>query len=88
MKVSIDRSFEKDTDRIRDSVLLNKIADCIEEIQSAANTKQIRNLKKLKGGSIYYRIRIGNYRIGLVIEDHVATFVRFLHRKEIYDYFP
>lgn len=88
MKVSIDKSFEKDTNRIKDKVLLNKIADCIETVQKAATLKEIPNFKKLKGGSIYYRIRIGDYRIGVIVKNSEITFIRCLHRKDIYSYFP
>lgn len=88
MKIVIDKSFEKDTNAIKDKNLLNRIADCIENVQKAETITKITNLKKLKGGSIYYRIRMGDYRIGIVIRNNVVTFVRFLHRKDIYTSFP
>jgi mRNA-degrading endonuclease RelE of RelBE toxin-antitoxin system len=31
---------------------------------------------------------VGNYRLGLIIEAETVIFVRVLHRKEIYRYFP
>jgi len=88
MIIKIDKSFEKDTDKIRDKKILNLIADCIENIQNAKKVNEINQLKKLKGHNSYYRIKIKDYRIGLVIENNVIEFVRFLHRKEIYSYFP
>ena len=82
MTVDVDRAFEKDTNRIRNKPLLDRVAGCIEEVQKAETIHQIRNIKKLKGGSVYYRIRIGDYRIDLhTVENHVLTFVRFLRRK-------
>lgn len=36
----------------------------------------------------YYRIRVGDYRLGLALEGDTVILVRFLHRKEIYRYFP
>ncbi|MBX6423476.1 type II toxin-antitoxin system RelE/ParE family toxin [Thermosulfurimonas sp. F29] len=45
-------------------------------------------MKKLKGYKDFYRIRIGDYRIGLQIKENKIIFVRFLHRKEIYRCFP
>jgi len=36
----------------------------------------------------YYRIRLGDYRLGFVFERGAVTFVRCLNRKEIYRYFP
>lgn len=88
MNLTIDKSFEKDTDRIKNKTLLRKIADCIEEIQKADHIQDIKNIKKLKGGSTYYRIRIGDYRIGTIVKSNTITFIRFLHRKEVYKYFP
>ena len=43
--------------------------------------------KKLKGRKAW-RIRVGDYRIGIVLAGQTATFVRFLNRKDIYKYFP
>ncbi|HKJ43589.1 MAG TPA: hypothetical protein VKA27_15945 [Sunxiuqinia sp.] len=35
-----------------------------------------------------YRMRSGDYRIGIIIENNIVTFVAFAHRKEIYRKFP
>jgi mRNA interferase RelE/StbE len=47
-----------------------------------------KNLKKLIGGEVYYRIRILDYRLGFAYEAEKIILIRFLHRKEIYNYFP
>lgn len=88
MRVLIDKSFEKDTDEITDKKLLESIADCIYEVQKHDKLSEISNCKKLKGSKNAYRIRIGNYRIGFVYENHTIQFIRFLHRSKIYDSFP
>ena len=51
---------------------------------------QHSKLKKLVGYQEYYRIRFGNYRVGLRIdlENNVVEFRRVLHRKDIYRKFP
>ncbi|MGV0029283.1 type II toxin-antitoxin system RelE family toxin [Phormidesmis priestleyi] len=59
-----------------------------EEIPNCISLEEIRNLTKLIDYENCYRIRVGNYRIGLLIEDNTLTFVRVLHRREIYRYFP
>jgi len=41
---------------------------------------------KVKGK--YFRIRIGEYRLGLKEERGMLILLRFMHRKEIYKYFP
>jgi mRNA interferase RelE/StbE len=88
MIVKIDKSFEKDTNKIKDKSLLIKIANCIESVRNADNLKSISHLKKLKGSNNHYRISIGDYRIGIYIEKNQIDFIRFLHRKDIYNYFP
>ena len=88
MNVQFRASFSKDLRSIKNKNLLGRIRETIEYIEKAKKLSDIANLKKLKGGSIYYRIRVGEYRIGLTIEDDTVVFVRFLNRKEIYRYFP
>ncbi len=88
MIVKIDKSFEKDTDKIKDKNTLLDIADCIETLGKVDNIKSIKNIKKLKGSHDFYRIRIGDYRIGLEIKNKTIVLIRFLHRKDIYKYFP
>ena len=36
----------------------------------------------------YYRMGIGNYRMGFKIESGNIIILRFMHRKDIYNYFP
>jgi mRNA interferase RelE/StbE len=61
---------------------------CFEVIVKYKEIEQIKNIKKIKGHRLYYRIRTGDYRIGLKIEGDALTFMRILHRKDIYRHFP
>lgn len=88
MIVKIDKSFEKDTDKIKDQDLLLDIADCIERLMDAENIKSIKNIKKLKGAHNFYRIRLGDYRLGIEVKNKTIELIRILHRKDIYKYFP
>ena len=60
----------------------------IEAVETASTLEDITNLKKLKGVDGYFRIRLGNYRIGLFLQDETIRFVQCLHRREFYRYFP
>ncbi len=88
MNVEFRKSFEKDLGKIRDEELLVRIKVVIEEIENADSLLDISNIKKLKADGDYYRIRVGDYRIGLTQDGGMITFVRVLHRKEMYRYFP
>ncbi|WP_202807006.1 type II toxin-antitoxin system RelE family toxin [Planktothrix agardhii] len=48
----------------------------------------MNHLKKLQGYDTFYRIRLGNYRIGIELNEDTIIFTRFLHRKDIYKFFP
>jgi mRNA interferase RelE/StbE len=88
MEIKIDKSFQKDTRRIKDKSILQRIANTIANIQRAKNLEDIKDLKKIRGTHSMYRIRIGDYRLGIIITDTAVEFVRCLHRKDIYKYFP
>ncbi len=88
MKVEFKRSFEKDLRKIRSPELLLRIKAVIEQVEAADDLVSISELKKLQGYRVYYRLRVGNYRLGVIVSDAQVIFVRALHRKEIYRYFP
>ena len=90
MKTEFKNSLLKDIRSIKDKKLLLRLEQFILAVENVDNLSQIPNLKKLKGqkNKVYYRSRIGNYRVGLVIKQDIVVFVRFLNRKEIYRYFP
>ncbi len=89
MRAEFRKSIARDLRRRKnDSDFLDRVKEIIEEVELAETAARITNLKKLKGESSYYRIRFGNYRIGIKIEDDLVVFIRVLHRKEIYRYFP
>ncbi len=90
MKTEFKESFLKDIRSLKDKKLLSRLEQFIFRVESVDDVSQIPNLKKLKGqkNKVYYRSRIGNYRVGLIIKQNVVVFVRFLNRKEIYRYFP
>ena len=88
MKVEFKRSFLRDLKKVKDKSLKGRIRQIIELVEQAQSPQEIANLRKLRGGSNYFRIRVGDYRIGLIIESDIVIFVRLLHRKDIYRYFP
>lgn len=57
------------------------------EVIRSKSFRYIRT-EKLQGYKNYYKIRFGNYRVGLHHENNTLTFERVLHRKEIYKLFP
>ena len=60
----------------------------LEQLEAAEALESIHSLRKLAGASGFYRIRVGDYRIGLAVSDDGTECVRCLHRRNIYKRFP
>jgi mRNA interferase RelE/StbE len=88
VNVTFKKSFLKDLKKIKNKFLLQQAKEVIEKIELANALSEVGNVKKVRGSKSYYRVRIGDYRMGLRVEGKTITFVRFLHRKDIYRYFP
>jgi mRNA interferase RelE/StbE len=88
MKIKFESKFSKDLRKIKDQKLLSQIKIVINECKLAQTLDDIKNLKKLKGYQTFYRIKIGDYRMGMAIMNDELIFTRFLHRREIHGFFP
>ena len=88
MNVAYEAAFLRDLKRVRSKRLRRQVSQAIDNVKLAADIRDISSLKKLGGYETFYRIRIGDYRIGVEIVGDTVIFVRCLHRKDIYRYFP
>jgi mRNA interferase RelE/StbE len=88
MKTYFEESFEKDLRKVKHKGSLKKVKEVIDEVRNSEDLRDIRRLEKLKGYKTFYRIKAGDYRIGIEIVNDKVIFTRFLHRKDIYKYFP
>lgn len=88
-RVQYTRTFLKEMAR-----LPSQLRSRVEEIAFGEEIKQDPFLagktQKLTGYQNYYKIRIGDYRLGLQInvDSQIIEFQRVLHRREIYRKFP
>lgn len=88
MEVRFDSSFDRDLKQIRDDDLRLRVERAIESAESASTVPEIPGIKRLRAKGSFYRIRVGDYRIGVEVEGAVVKLVRFGHRSEIYRGFP
>ena len=88
MNIQVHKTFLKELASIpvKDRIKIENFL--FEEAEKLNHPFQIPNLRKLKGYSNYYRIRFGNYRAGVRIENSTVFFERIIHRKDIYKYYP
>jgi mRNA interferase RelE/StbE len=88
MKVDFLKRFSKDLDDIKTKSVKQSLIRLIELMESVETLDKIPKTKRLKGHKSAYRIRIGDYRLGLFFENSIISLARFLHRKDIYKIFP
>ncbi len=88
MRTVFRRSFTRDLRKIKQRHVLTSAQQAIENVEAAGSLSEIANLKKLAGTENFYRIRIGDFRIGVVVEGEAVEFVRCLHRRDLYRFFP
>ena len=88
MKVEYRASFVRDLRRVRNTSTKDRVKAIIDHLEASSTITNIPGATSLKAKRDHYRIRIGDYRLGVVIEGERAVLVRFLHRREIYRSFP
>jgi mRNA interferase RelE/StbE len=88
MRVSFLRRFSKDLDNIVSIKDRLSILAAIEKAKKVQRIEEIPGIKKLIGFKNEYRIRSGDFRIGLFLEGDRIEFARVVHRKNIYKVFP
>lgn len=89
MIVEFDRSFSKSLTKVKDALILKRIERTIIQLEKAPSLSKVSNIRKLTGFKDYYRIRIGDYRLGFEqINNYTIRLIIIAHRKDIYKIFP
>lgn len=84
----VQRKFLKDLAKIptRDRAKIESFV--FESLPGYATIEEIGKLEKMQGYRDYYKVRFGDYRIGIFYEAQTLVLERVLHHREIYRFFP
>lgn len=88
MKVEYHRSFERDLRNVRDPSLLRRLKTVLLNLEEAEDLESLPGVKAMTGHPSYFRIRLGDYRLGFKRSGDGVRVIRFLSRAEIYRKFP
>jgi len=88
MKVDILKKCNKDIQSITDRKLAKLVLEAIDRIEQCSSVNDLKNVKRMKGAADHFRVRIGDYRLGFKVEDDAVLLMRFMHRKDLYRFFP
>lgn len=88
MNYLVERSFIKDL-KILPKDVKASVKEYFDIVEKATVFNElVQDLTKLTGYKIYYRYRVGDYRIGIAFRNETIIFIRVMHRKEIYKKLP
>lgn len=88
MRIFFCSSFSKDLSKLDNPDIFAQVRNLIDLIEAADNLRAIPGIRKMKGSKTAYRIRLGDFRIGVYKLKNGIEFTRILHRRDIYKYFP
>ena len=84
MRVEFLERCSRDLDKVTQRSIRESVEKIILKVESAKSLSEIPHIKKLSGHKSAFRIRLGNYRIGIFVEGNIVQFARIVHRKDIY----
>ena len=89
MKVLYVKVLVKDLEAVsRNLGVKKRLLKLIERLKTIDSLSELQNIKKIEGYDNYYRLRVGDYRLGLKLSGNTVELIRFLHRRDIYRRFP
>ena len=88
MEIRYHNQFHRDLRRLGNPSLTAQVEQVIEELKAASTMRDIRGASRMTARGEHYRIRIGEYRLGITMDGETAVLRRFLPRGEIYRRFP
>jgi len=88
VKIEYRKKFLKELSKIHTGERLRIESFVFKELPKANSIFELGNVEQMKGYPSFYKIRFGQYRIGLKMKEGRVILERALHRKDIYRFFP
>ena len=89
MEVQYRKAFLKDLKKLKGQPVYDRIFElAFTTLPETSSLQEISNIKAMKGYAGRYRIRVGDYRVGVQMNGNSLELMRVLHRREFYRYFP
>jgi mRNA-degrading endonuclease RelE of RelBE toxin-antitoxin system len=89
LEVHYRQAFLKDLRKLNRQPVYNRLFEiAFTTLPEAKTLNDVTNVKTMTGYPNRYRIRVGEYRIGVEVQGDQVEVMRVLHRREFYRYFP
>jgi len=89
MIVIFDSSFSKSLNKLNDKQVKERLKALIISMEKSNSITEFTAVKPMKGHAGFFRIRIGDYRVGFELTNsNEILLILVAHRKDIYKRFP
>jgi mRNA interferase RelE/StbE len=89
LKILYGKALAKDLEAISPNAIVKKrLSKLIDTLKVIDTLDGLKHIKKIEGYDCYYRLRLGDYRLGMKVSGNTVELIRFLHRRDIYRRFP
>ena len=76
--------FNRDLGRIRDRRIAQSVEQAIDTLKAANRLTEVPGITRLVNRGLRYRMRIGDYRLVMLMDDEGLILERILHRRDVY----
>jgi mRNA interferase RelE/StbE len=89
LQVTFTKTFLKDLAKVVPVNRRQQIEKFVfEDLPVLSSIENAGNIEKMTGYKNHYKVRFGEYRVGLLKSNNTIELHRVLNRKEIYKFFP
>ncbi len=89
MQVTYTKTFLKDLAKVVPVKRRKQIEKFVfEDLPVLSSIENAGNVEKMTGYKNHYKVRFGDYRVGIFKNNSTLELQRVLNRKEIYKFFP
>ncbi len=89
MQIAYTKTFLKDLAKVAPAKRRLQIEKFVfEELPVFFSIEEVGKIEKMTGYIDHYKMRFGDYRVGMFKNNNVIELKRVLNRKEIYKFFP
>ncbi|MCP4605074.1 MAG: type II toxin-antitoxin system RelE/ParE family toxin [Proteobacteria bacterium] len=89
MEVQYRKAFLRDLKKLKRQPVYDRIFKlAFTTLLEADRLRDVAGVKAMRGYPNRYRIRVGDYRVGIKVQGNSIEIMRVLHRREFYRYFP
>jgi len=89
VEVQYRQSFLRDLKKLKRQLVYDRVLElAFTTLPAVDRLSDVTGVEAMRGYPNRYRVRVGDYRVGIEVHGNSVEVMRVLHRREFYRYFP